>query len=127
MGLLEQIKSDIKKFTSNTNEFGVEITFISNDSPPSTCTIAGTTTKHRLAVDREGAPYNGRNMSCSVSEESLLDESYPVRNDDGEVDLKWHKVQFKDSTETNKTYLIESWYPDEKVGLIVCILGEYTS
>ena len=125
MGLLEKIKSDVHKILSNTNEFGVSLTFTSNDSPPDTCTIAGTTTKHRLATDREGAPYNGRNESCTVSEKSLTDEDYPVRNADGEVDLKGHTVQFIDSTGINKTYKIESWYPDEKLGLIVCILGDF--
>lgn len=125
MGLLDQIKNDVKNITTNLNMFGVAITFVSNDSPPSTCTVAGTTTKHRLTTDRDGAAFNGRNASCSVSEQVLLDEGYPVRNEDGEVDLKGHKVTFKDSTGTNSTYMIESWYPDEKVGLIVCILGDY--
>lgn len=105
--------------------FGVALTFISNDSPPATCTVAGTTTKHNLSVGRDGAAYNGRNASCSVSEQVLVAAGYPVRNSDGEVDLKNHRVTFKDSTGTNRTYKIESWYPDEKIGLIVCILGDY--
>jgi hypothetical protein len=125
VGLLDQIKNDVKNITTDLNMFGVALTFVSNDSPPATCTVAGTTTKHRLGTDRDGAPYNGRNASCSVSEQVLTAADYPVRNDKNEVDLKGHRVTFKDSTGNNSTYLIESWYPDEKVGLIVCILGDF--
>ncbi len=125
MGLLDQIKEDVKKITTNTKMFGVELTFTTPDNPPFSCTVGGTTTKHRISVDREGAPYNGRNFSCTVSEGALLDADYPVRNNDGEVSLKNHIVSFKDSTGTTGVYKIESWYPDEKIGLIVCILGFY--
>lgn len=125
MGLLDIAKADAQKFTSNTAEFGVQIRFDSNDSPPATATVGGTSTKHHLAVNREGAPYKGKVASVTVAEGLLTAAGYPVRNARNEVDLKGHKVTWTDSTGTSVTYTIDSWVPDERLGLIVCILGNY--
>lgn len=125
MGLLDRIKADAQKHTSNPNDFGVAITFTAPDSPPVVVTVYGTTTKHCIQADRQGVATLGKNASCTVSEQLLTDEDYPVRNDNDEVYLKGHKVTWTDSAGLTLTYIIDKWYSDEKLGLIVCILGNY--
>lgn len=122
MGLIEQAQTDIRKITSNLNDFGVPLFF---ESPTGdTATIAGFHSKHHLKISTEGAAVNGRNAHVSFSEKLLTDLSYPVRNGNSEVDLKGHKVTAKDSTGIDKKYVIEQYFQDETVGLIVCILGQ---
>lgn len=121
MGLIEQAQADIRKITSNLNDFGVQLFLQAPNG--STAEIVGFHSKHHLKISTEGAAVNGRNAHASFSEKLLTDVNYPVRNADNEVDLKGHKLTAKDSTGINKTYVIEQYFQDETVGLIVCILG----
>jgi hypothetical protein len=125
MSLIAQAKADIEQITGNTDEFGVSISFTSPASD--TATVVGLATKHHLTISPEGTPMNGKNAHISVSESKLVDAGYPVRNANGEVDLKRHRVTWKDSTGNVRNYVINQWFPDETVGLIVCILGDYKS
>lgn len=123
MGLIAQAKADIESITSNLDDFGVAITF---ESPANvTATITGIHTKHHLSVDTDGAPVSAKKAHISFSEKFLTDVNYPVRNVDGEVDLKKHKVSVKDSTGVIKHYLVQTWFPNETIGLITCILEDY--
>jgi len=124
MSLMDLIKADAQKFTSNTGEFGVSITFTGVDSPPSVATIAGTTTKHHLGADREGAPVNLKTESCTVAEKLLTDVDYPVRDANRKVNMKGHKVRWIDGNGTELNYIIDQSFPDEKLGLIVFVLGD---
>ena len=123
MGLIAQIQQDIKQITSNADEFGVTLSFVSPDGDEAT--ITGLATKHHFSIDTEGRPVNAKNAHCSFSEELLTEVGYPVRNSRDEVSLKGHKVSWMDSTGKQCEYVIEEWYPDETIGLIVCILGDY--
>jgi hypothetical protein len=122
MGLQEQAKADIEQITSNSDEWGVEMTLIAPDS--STVTITGLHSKHHLGVNNEGVRVNAKNAHVSFSEKFLTDADYPVRNTAGEVNLKNHQVSVKDSTGMVWDYVIREWYPDETIGFIVCILGD---
>lgn len=123
MGLLEDIKEDLVDITTDTEGFGVELTFISPDAV--TATIGGLHTKHHISLDETGKPVNSKNAHISFVESVLVAEGYDVRNDAGEVDLNGHKVDVIDSTGNEKHYMIREWFPDEKLGLIVCILGDF--
>jgi hypothetical protein len=123
MGLIEQAKADWNAITGNANEFGVAMTF---EAPTSeTAAVVGLHTKHHLNVSPEGTAVSGKNAHVSVSEKLLTDLSYPVRNAAGEVSLKGHKVTVKDSTGGDKIYKIREWYPDETIGVLVCILTDF--
>jgi len=124
MGILEIAKNDIKGITSDKDTgFGVEQTF---EAPNGKIAIVvGLHTKHHLSVDLEGNNVNGKNTHSSIHEQLLIDAGYPVRNTDGEVDFKGHKVTAPDSNGNQITYVINEWFPDESVGLIVCILGDF--
>lgn len=123
MGLLDQIREDVKQFTSDTNDFGVELIFTPKSSEE-TYTINGIAINHSLTIDSGGAAVRGRQSHCSFSESLLTAQEYPLRNDKNQVDLKGHKVAWKDSTGVLKTYNIINWFPDETIGLIMCICSE---
>jgi len=122
MGLVSQALADIQHITSNLNDFGVEFDLI---SPSAVVTpMVGVHTKHHLGMSAEGVPVNSKTASVAFSE-SNLPISVSIRNAAGEVKLKDWKVDVKDSTGGEKKYIIREWFPDEMIGLIVCILGDF--
>lgn len=123
MGLLETAKQDIQNFTSNLEGFGVEITLTAPTAE--VAIVNGLHTKHHLGYNTEGVQVNTKNAHVSISEQLLVDAGYPVRSASGEVNLTGHLVDVKDSTGLVKNYVIREWFPDETIGLIVCILGDY--
>lgn len=123
-GLLERARRDIERITSNKETgWGVEMTFVAPDS--TSATVVGTHTKHHLKIDTDGDPVSSKVAHVAVSEKVLIDAGYPLRNVAGEVDLRKHKVTVKDSTGNDCTYVINVWFPDETIGLIVINLGDY--
>ena len=123
MGLREQAKADIAAITSNLDEWGWVLKF--DDKNGNLATINGLHTKHHLGVDTDGNRVNSKNTHCSFSEQFLTVRGYPVRNEKKEVAMIGHLVTAVDSAGIEWTYVITENYPDEKVGLIVCILGDY--
>lgn len=124
MGLVDQAKADIEQITSTTDDWAVSITLIAPTLE--TVTLTGLHTKHHLSIDVEsGKQVNAKNAHISVSEKFMTDALYPVRDLKGDVNLKNHRVRVKDSTGEVKDYVINQWFPDETIGLITCILGDY--
>lgn len=121
MGLIDQIQADIKSITSNLNDFGVAMILTAPTNE--TITITGIHTKHHLGIDTDGNMVNSKKASIAFSESLLV--GYPCRNLSQEVNLKNHKVSVKDSTIILKNYRVQSWFPDETIGLIVCILEDF--
>lgn len=124
MGLNERARQDMQRYTSDKNGFGVDITLISPDDV--TVTIVGLSTTHHLAIDQmSGEVVSSKTASVSFAEAIATAAGYTVRDAKGEVSLKGHRVETKDSTDIVKKYVINKVIPDEKLGLIVCILGDY--
>jgi len=124
MGIIDTIKSDIQDITTNLDGFGVAINITTPDNVTSV-DVVGVHTKHHLGIDTEGNQVNSKNAHIGISEQVLIDAGYPVRNAGGEVSLKDHKIIVKDSTTFDKNYVVDQWFPDETIGLIVCILSDY--
>lgn len=124
MGLIELAQGHWKAFTSNeTTGFGVSITLsVPAGQGSQSITIGGLHTTHHLNVDTMGNITNGKNAHISISEDLLT--GYPVRNANGKVDLKNHRVSVANSTGVSQTYLIKEAWPDETVALIVITLGD---
>lgn len=122
MSLVDQIRLDVQRITGNTSEFATPIVF--EDKFGTTATVPGTRTNHHLGIRPDGVPVNTKQASVSVSE-AAFPVDYTVRNSAGLVALKGHKVSYADSTGLTKQYVIEETYPDEKLGLIVCILRDF--
>lgn len=124
MSILAMAKADILQITSDPNGFSSELEFISPTGIKAT--IRGTHSKHHLAISNEaGRPVNSKNAHAGFVEKLLTDLLYPVRNAKGEVYLKDHRLNVVDSTGIKKNYVIKEWYPDETLGFIVCILGDF--
>lgn len=123
MGLLDSARRLWQNKTSNPDAFGVTLSFTAPGGQ--TATIVGHHTKHHLQVDTGGQAVNGTNIHVTVSEKLLTDLAYPVRNADGEVTLYSHRVSAKDSTGNTRHYVVREQFPNETVGVIVMILGEY--
>jgi hypothetical protein len=122
MGLIDQIRLDVQRITSNINDFPIEINMIAPTGE--TAILTGIHTKHHLGVDTEGNAINSKKSSVAFSE-SLLLAPYPVRNINGEVDMRNHRVNAKDSTGIEKQYIVQQWFPDETIGLLVLILEDF--
>jgi hypothetical protein len=125
MGLIEQAKNDWKNITSDRNGFGVELTFFAPAGE--TATVTGLHTKHNTQFNDDGSRVNSPNVHVSVSEQLLIEQYYPVRNAAGKVEMKNHLVEARDSNGTLIKYTVDQAWPDQTVGVIVLILGNYKS
>lgn len=123
MSLYDQAKADIAQITSNTNEWAAEI--ILEDSEGNICVIQGIRSKHHLGIDTDGNRVNTRNAHISFSENQTIAHGWNIRNDKKQVKIKGYKVSVADSTGELGSYVINEAYPNETLGLIVCILGQY--
>lgn len=121
MSLVDRAREDVKQIISNQNDFGCSMVLAAPTGE--TITIFGLHTKHHMGVDSDGIKVNTKNAHISFAESLMI--GYPVRDLSGEVNLKGHTVTVKDSTGNDASYMIREWFPDETVGLIVCILGDF--
>ena len=124
MSLTDQIQTDFKNIVENTSEFGVSMTF-TNQAGTETATVVGFHTKHHTSLTGEEEIVSSMEASIAVSEDSLTDAGYTVRNSDNEVAMIRHKVDVADSTGSVKNYEVQEHFPDEKIGAIVFLLIDY--
>lgn len=122
--LFNLAKRDAKRF-NNTGGFQEVIT-ISTPTNDKSLILTGFATKHHINFDSDGLPVNSKNAHCTIDEDILVLNNYPVRNAKGEINLLKHKISYADSSGLIKNYVIRENLPDETFGLIVCILGDYT-
>lgn len=124
MGIRERAIADWARYSGDTTTgHAVPVDLVTPDGLL-TITIAGLTSIHHMQFNGDGRPVNVKNAALSFSESALYD-NYPVRNDKGEVYMKGHLVKFKDSTGTERTLVVKENHPNQTIGAIVLILGEY--
>jgi len=120
MSLKKRAEADIKKITANLKEWADAATFVAPDTTEYTVNVIHT--KHHLGIDPEtGVPVNAKTASIAFSESNL---GVSIRNAQNEVNLDGWSIIVPDSTEVDKTYFVREWYPDEMIGMIVCILSD---
>lgn len=122
MGLLDNIRRDARRFTSNSADFATALMFTSPGEGSVTVTVNGLATKHHFEIDSQGNVVASANVHCCVAEQLLTEEDYPVRVN-GKVNLKRHTIAWTDATGEAKSYIIEDWMPDDTLGLIRLRLG----
>lgn len=120
--LLNAIRSDAKRYITEGG-FQEDIT-ISTPSGSFSLETTGWHTKHHINFDTDGAPINAKNAHICLDEKKLIEGGYVVRVNE-EVFLLNHKITVKDSSGEDKHYIIKEHFPDETLGLIVCILGDF--
>ncbi len=121
------VAQDIQQITTNSNDFAIPFVFTAPTSPVTVATIYGIGKKHHLEFDELGmVKGNVTNATCTVSALSLNAVSYPYINSNNLISFKGHLVQWADVTGTFQ-YVVNEWYPNEKTGQIVLILGNYAN
>lgn len=123
--LLNKARRDSKKYITKGG-FQEDIVLKTTDGL-TTLETTGFVSKHWVSFDTDGNSANSKNAHICLSEDELVLANYPVRNSQNEVHLLNHRVSTTDSSGLVKKYVIKEWYPDETLGLIVCILGDYES
>ena len=124
--LFDIIKRDAK-FIVNSGGYQLDIT-LSNLDKSQTIDITGWAVKTANFFDTDGNQANTKIAHCTIDEEVLINKGYPVRTFKkgiAEVDLLNHYVSFKDSSGEIITYRVKENHPDENLGLIKLILGDF--
>lgn len=122
MGINQAI-ADFKRFSQA--EWSVEISLTTPDKA-NTVVINGLATRHHMSYDAStGMPANVRNVHISVAESVLIDAGYTTRNANGEVSLRKHIATLTDANGTERTYKVDEVMPDDTIGCLVLILGDY--
>ena len=90
-------------------------------------TVKGIAMKHHNSISTDGLPINSENSHISIIESSLVEEGFITRDAAGKVNLRNYIVEYCDATGIERKSIIKETMPDETLGLIVCILGNYGS
>lgn len=120
---LSLARVDSKKYVT-AGGFEEDITLITPDGN-TTLETTGFVSKHWINFDTDGAAVNSKNAHITIDEDKLSSANYPVRNSINEVSLLGHRINTKDSTNTVRNYIVIEQFPDETLGLIACILGDF--
>lgn len=123
--ILQKARRDARKYI--TRGGGEENITLTSADGLTVLETKGWVSKHWINFDTDGSSVNSKNAHITLDEALLVESNYPVRNENGEVFLRKHRVSTPDSTGIVKNYVILEWLPDETLGLIVCILGDYES
>jgi hypothetical protein len=123
MGLIDQARLDIQRIVSNPSGFGQTITLTAPNG--TVLIVVGLHKKIRLGVDTEGNIVNTKTATITLSDNDLVVAGYPYRDSKGEVQLGNHKVSVSDITGNQCLYVMQSWHPDETLGIIVCYLQDF--
>ena len=121
MNLLDTARMDANKIVQG--EFSSPCT-ITNPQRTVSVSLIALATKHHITINPEtGQPVNAKNAHICLSETKLNELGY-ISRVNGEISLIGHFIEVSDSTGiVNKYKISESW-PNETLGLIICILQD---
>lgn len=121
MSLLDTARMDAKNIVQG--EFSSPCT-ITNPQRSVSVSLSALATKHHIIINPDtGQPINAKNAHICLSETKLNELGYITRVN-GEVSLVGHFINVSDSTGIVKKYKISETWPNETLGLIVCILQD---
>lgn len=109
---------DAQSIVSKGIDFAVPIILTSPTAV--TRTVYALQTKHHNGMDGDGFKVSARQHSVVVSEKDLL--GYPYLSQTGDISFKNHIITTVDSLGQSQTFLVQDWFPDRTVGIIVLIL-----
>jgi hypothetical protein len=125
MSLNDRARIDAQNFIGNANDFGVACVLKTPDESVA-IDVVGWHTKHHMSFDPDGVMVNTKTASLAIPEQQLIDAGFPnIRNADGDIALKGSLIDAPDSTGVVKKYVTHQIFPDEYLGLLVFILGDY--
>lgn len=120
---LEQAREDAIRYVEGN--FSKEVTLYTPNKSAN-YTIRGLASKHHLKVSpNTGLAINSENIHISFSEKTLNDLGIVTRDINNKVVLLNYLVKITESSYMQGDYkVIENW-PDETLGLIICILSTH--
>ena len=127
VGSLLSLARSHTKTILESGGFETDVTFT---TPPGATTIETATVKclaikHHTSIDSDGVPVSSQHAHVTVHEESLTDKNYTTRNASGKIDLKNHIIDFADSSGVSRKYIVDDVLPDNTLGCIPLILGNF--
>jgi hypothetical protein len=146
MNLIDLVNKIVQSTLENNSPTGwgtIIIISLKDGSQP--YSFSGLAIKHFTKTNNFGEIINTKQAHINFSENSLyvylldefenniidefgnniiLDSSFLVRNNEGEIALLECRVAWKDSSGRMLNYSIEQQFPDETIGMITCILGD---
>lgn len=123
MGLMDIAKASVKRITSDPDGWATPATFTTQDGLIKV-TVNVIHRKVYMSMDTEGQYVNAKKAYVSVAESVLTDAGFPTRGVDNKCTMINCLVDANDSTGAVAHYIIREQYPDERLGLLVCILGD---
>lgn len=78
-----------------------------------------------LALDTDGNVIASKKAHCHIIEADLVEKGLSIRGANGHIDARNLKITFTDANGTAATRLVKTAIPDETIGLVGLILGEY--
>jgi hypothetical protein len=120
---LDIVRRDVKMYVNKTG-YQEEIEMTTPDGSM-TINITGWAVKHHISFDSDGNQVNTKNARATIDEQVLVAKGYPTRNVQQEIALIKHRVSYKDSSGIVKHYYVRESFPDETLGMICLILGDY--
>ena len=122
--LLDAARKDSKRYVK-AGGFEVDLR-ITNKDKSWFLDIKGFYTNHHINFDSDGTPINSKNVHICIDKEDLINDNYPLVNPRGDVDLINHLVTVKEGS-AELDFIVKEQFPNETLGLIVCVLSEYSS
>ena len=121
--IYDEARSDFKDVI---NSEGVECTFTPSGSVDS-LNIRGLFASHHNSINTDGVPINAKTTRLTIIEKDLTDHDYVTRNSKGYVSMKDHKVSFIDASGVLQYFIVNEVFPDNTLGVITLILGDYAN
>jgi hypothetical protein len=125
MGAMSYLQGIVQSMTTDTNQWGTDCIFVSVDGL-SEVECSAIVIRHASQVDDFGNIIRGATARCTVSEQALIDVSFPTRNDNDKIAMLGVKVSYTDVMGVTNTYQVIDQYAGQTVGIIKLILGEYS-
>ncbi len=121
MGILERARRDWGKLSQRFSTDLITLTAPTGE----TVSVKGIQTRHNIGIDTDGQLVQSANAHVTIAESLLVD--YPVRNTANVVAMYGHKVTFNDNRGVLRYYSVTEIFPDESVGMITLILGDFSN
>lgn len=124
--ILDMARADLKQFLS-TGGFEVDITLESPSPSPVIVVVKGYANRINVDIDSDGQVMSSMRAHADIFESAITDAdpTYPIRDSSNKVNMKGHKLTYTDTTGVSETYQITESHPDEQLGHITFMLGEY--
>lgn len=125
MSLLDQARIDARSIS--IGPFSQTVNFVSTDGSVNVNINALGNKIGRKVDSGTGVVVNSKNASVVPHEDELASVGFPVRNSVGEVSMVGVRVNTKDSSGRLCNYIVLEDIPDESIGLITLMLGDFES